>query len=229
MDRRAFLGALTWYADGWLTPLEGDPCEDYATALAASWRLRPTPRDREGTGLMNPEKGRRGRLLYIALGFLGLDVPPAAMPRAPRAPRMARYLARHRLDRAGARAPGAGSLAHALPGPMGGTGVRHRPRALHHSGLRVADDTLGRRPAGRIPDLAPRPVLERPAAGTLAVPDRGIAALRLPLPTRSRTAVTTAARLWYFSRLARTYNRSMTARGRTTSARRPCRAGPRDS
>ena len=26
------------------------------------------------------ERSRRGRLLYIALGFLGLDVAPAAMP-----------------------------------------------------------------------------------------------------------------------------------------------------
>lgn len=29
---------------------------------------------------MHPENARRGRLLYIALGFLGLDVPRAAMP-----------------------------------------------------------------------------------------------------------------------------------------------------
>jgi len=26
------------------------------------------------------ERSRRGRLLYVALGFLGLDMPPAAMP-----------------------------------------------------------------------------------------------------------------------------------------------------
>ena len=31
-------------------------------------------------GVMHSETARRGRLLYIALGFLGLDVPPAAMP-----------------------------------------------------------------------------------------------------------------------------------------------------
>jgi hypothetical protein len=34
---------------------------------------------------MHPEKARRGRLLYIALGFLGLDVPPAARPSGLRA------------------------------------------------------------------------------------------------------------------------------------------------
>jgi hypothetical protein len=34
---------------------------------------------------MHPETARRGRLLCIALGFLGLDVPPAAMPSGLRA------------------------------------------------------------------------------------------------------------------------------------------------
>jgi hypothetical protein len=29
---------------------------------------------------MQPDTNRRGRLLYVALGFLGLDVPPVAMP-----------------------------------------------------------------------------------------------------------------------------------------------------
>jgi len=29
---------------------------------------------------MHPDTMHRGRLLYVALGFLGLDVPPAAMP-----------------------------------------------------------------------------------------------------------------------------------------------------
>ena len=29
---------------------------------------------------MHPETARRGRLLYVALGFLGLVVPPSAMP-----------------------------------------------------------------------------------------------------------------------------------------------------
>ena len=29
---------------------------------------------------MHPDTAHRGRLLYVALGFLGLDVPPAAMP-----------------------------------------------------------------------------------------------------------------------------------------------------
>jgi hypothetical protein len=42
--------------------------------------LRPTPRDPEGAGLVHPEPARRGRLLYVALGFLGLDMSPATMP-----------------------------------------------------------------------------------------------------------------------------------------------------
>ncbi len=29
---------------------------------------------------MQPDTNRRGRLLYVALGFLGLDVPPAVQP-----------------------------------------------------------------------------------------------------------------------------------------------------
>jgi hypothetical protein len=29
---------------------------------------------------MHPETTRRGRLLYVALGFLGIDLPPAAQP-----------------------------------------------------------------------------------------------------------------------------------------------------
>ena len=32
---------VIWHADGRFTRLEGEPCEDYAAALAASWRLRP--------------------------------------------------------------------------------------------------------------------------------------------------------------------------------------------
>ena len=36
---------------------------------------------------MHPEIARRGRLLYVALGFLGLDVPRAATPSALRASR----------------------------------------------------------------------------------------------------------------------------------------------
>jgi hypothetical protein len=31
---------VIWHADGRFTRLEGDPCADYAAALAASWRLR---------------------------------------------------------------------------------------------------------------------------------------------------------------------------------------------
>ena len=38
---------VIWHADGRFTRLEGEPCEDYAAAVAASWRLRPTPRDSE--------------------------------------------------------------------------------------------------------------------------------------------------------------------------------------
>ena len=34
---------------------------------------------------MHPEIARRGRLLYVALGFLGLDLPPAAQPAGLRA------------------------------------------------------------------------------------------------------------------------------------------------
>jgi hypothetical protein len=38
---------VIWRADGRFTRLEGDPCEDYAAARAASWRRRPTLRHRE--------------------------------------------------------------------------------------------------------------------------------------------------------------------------------------
>ena len=34
---------------------------------------------------MHPDTARRGRLLYVALGFLGLDVTPAAQPSGLRA------------------------------------------------------------------------------------------------------------------------------------------------
>ena len=34
---------------------------------------------------MHPETARRGRLLYVALAFLGLDLPPAAQPSGLRA------------------------------------------------------------------------------------------------------------------------------------------------
>ena len=34
---------------------------------------------------MHPETARRGRLLYVALGFVGLDIPPTAMPSGLRA------------------------------------------------------------------------------------------------------------------------------------------------
>jgi hypothetical protein len=32
---------VIWHPDGRFTRLEGEPCGDYAAALAASWRLRP--------------------------------------------------------------------------------------------------------------------------------------------------------------------------------------------
>ena len=42
-------------------------------------------RSRRG-GLMHPDTARRGRLLDVALGFLGLDMPPGAQPSGLRAP-----------------------------------------------------------------------------------------------------------------------------------------------
>jgi hypothetical protein len=30
---------VIWHADGSFTRLEGDPCDEYAAALAASWQL----------------------------------------------------------------------------------------------------------------------------------------------------------------------------------------------
>ena len=49
LARAAWIPTLViWHADGRFTRLEGDPCEDYAAARAASWRLRPTPRDPGG-------------------------------------------------------------------------------------------------------------------------------------------------------------------------------------
>ena len=41
LARAAWVPTLViWHADGRLTRLEGEPCADYAAALAASWRLR---------------------------------------------------------------------------------------------------------------------------------------------------------------------------------------------
>ena len=50
LARTAWIPTLViWHADGRFTRREGVPCEPYAAALAASWRLRPTtPHDREG-------------------------------------------------------------------------------------------------------------------------------------------------------------------------------------
>ena len=36
------LTLVIWHADGRFTRVKGVPCEDYAAALAASWRLRLT-------------------------------------------------------------------------------------------------------------------------------------------------------------------------------------------
>ena len=42
LARAAWIPTLVvWHADGRFTRLEGDPCADYAAALAASWRLQP--------------------------------------------------------------------------------------------------------------------------------------------------------------------------------------------
>jgi hypothetical protein len=42
LARTAWVPTLViWNADGRFTRLEGAPCEEYAAALAASWRLRP--------------------------------------------------------------------------------------------------------------------------------------------------------------------------------------------
>ena len=43
LARAAWLPTLViWHADGRFTRIEGDPCEDYAAARAASSRLRPS-------------------------------------------------------------------------------------------------------------------------------------------------------------------------------------------
>ncbi len=43
LARAAWIPTLViWHADGHFTRLEGNPCADYAAALAASWRLRVT-------------------------------------------------------------------------------------------------------------------------------------------------------------------------------------------
>ena len=42
LPRAAWIPTLVlWHKDGGFTRLEGEPCEEYAAALAASWRLRP--------------------------------------------------------------------------------------------------------------------------------------------------------------------------------------------
>jgi hypothetical protein len=39
--RAAWIPSWIWRADGRFTRLEGVPCDEYAAALAARWRLRP--------------------------------------------------------------------------------------------------------------------------------------------------------------------------------------------
>jgi hypothetical protein len=42
LARAAWIPTLViWHADGRFTRVEGAPCDEYAGALAASWRLRP--------------------------------------------------------------------------------------------------------------------------------------------------------------------------------------------
>ena len=49
LARAAWIPTLViWHPHGRFTRLEGAPCADYAAALSASWRLRPTPRDAGG-------------------------------------------------------------------------------------------------------------------------------------------------------------------------------------
>jgi hypothetical protein len=46
LSRAAWIPTLViWHVDGRFTRLEGAPCEDYAAALAARWRLRPATTD----------------------------------------------------------------------------------------------------------------------------------------------------------------------------------------
>jgi len=115
---------------------------------------------------MHPDTAHRGRRLYVALGFLGLDVPPAAMPPELRAlhawldswhgigliehglARQARDLS---LTRYGDR--------------WGGDGVRDGSRALDRAGLRVADDAVGRGATGCVSGAAPGRILEQRSAG----------------------------------------------------------------
>lgn len=42
LARAALIPTLViWHADGHFTRLQGTPCDEYAAALAPSWRLRP--------------------------------------------------------------------------------------------------------------------------------------------------------------------------------------------
>ena len=107
------------------------------------------------------ERQHRGRLLYVALGFLGLDVPPAAMP--------SRLRALHDwLDTW----HGIGLIAHGLArqdrdlsltryGDRWGASVFVTGQgALHRPGDRLAGDAVGSGATGRVPCPAPGPVLE---------------------------------------------------------------------
>jgi hypothetical protein len=68
-------------ADGRFTRLEGDPCTDFTGGacreLAATTDV---VRSRRAAALMHPGTARRRQLPYVALVFLGLDMPLAAQP-----------------------------------------------------------------------------------------------------------------------------------------------------
>ena len=120
---------------------------------------------------MHPETARRGRLLYLALGFLGLDVPtPRDALGTSGATRVARNRAWHRPDRARAGAPGSGPLASRaslrptpspacrIPAGAAGTanlrgdaspGRRDRPRRLAGHRRRELFEEVGARRGAR--------------------------------------------------------------------------------
>jgi hypothetical protein len=106
---------------------------------------------------MYPDPTHRGRLLYVALGFLGLDVPPATMPPELRTLHawldswhgiglIAQGLARQDRD-----------LSLTRYGDRWGASVfvTGKEHAIVQ-GDRLADDPVGGGPTGRIPCAAPR-------------------------------------------------------------------------
>jgi hypothetical protein len=62
LARAAWIPTLViWHADGRFTRLDGAPCDEYAAALAASWRLRPSLSRSETYALAHGELPRRPR------------------------------------------------------------------------------------------------------------------------------------------------------------------------